>query len=60
MNERELEDEFMRFGRIRSLWVARKPPGQLGIVWSVQILSGVKGEALTWCAVDFNAGFGKY
>lgn len=25
--ERELEDEFVRFGRIRSIWVARKPAG---------------------------------
>eukprot|EP00199_Chlamydomonas_sp_CCMP681_P003333 CAMPEP_0119103764 /NCGR_PEP_ID=MMETSP1180-20130426/2134_1 /TAXON_ID=3052 ORGANISM="Chlamydomonas cf sp, Strain CCMP681" /NCGR_SAMPLE_ID=MMETSP1180 /ASSEMBLY_ACC=CAM_ASM_000741 /LENGTH=160 /DNA_ID=CAMNT_0007088343 /DNA_START=19 /DNA_END=501 /DNA_ORIENTATION=- len=27
ITERELEDEFGRFGRIRSVWVARKPPG---------------------------------
>mmetsp|Transcript_23029 Transcript_23029/g.50548 ORF Transcript_23029/g.50548 Transcript_23029/m.50548 type:complete len:192 (-) Transcript_23029:918-1493(-) len=27
INEREVEDEFKVFGRIRNLWVARKPPG---------------------------------
>jgi len=27
VTERELEDEFMRFGTLRSVWVARKPPG---------------------------------
>ncbi|KAF5828193.1 hypothetical protein DUNSADRAFT_18071 [Dunaliella salina] len=27
IHERDLEDEFIRFGRIRSVWVARKPPG---------------------------------
>ncbi len=25
--ERDLEDEFIRFGTLRSVWVARKPPG---------------------------------
>ncbi|KAG5225032.1 serine/arginine-rich splicing factor RSZ22A [Salix suchowensis] len=27
VSERELEDEFRRFGVIRSVWVARRPPG---------------------------------
>ncbi|GBG67732.1 hypothetical protein CBR_g860 [Chara braunii] len=27
VTERELEDEFRRFGVLRSVWVARKPPG---------------------------------
>jgi hypothetical protein len=27
INEREIEEEFGRFGRIQKLWVARKPPG---------------------------------
>ncbi|KAK9845828.1 hypothetical protein WJX81_003729 [Elliptochloris bilobata] len=27
ISERDLEDEFIRFGTIRSVWVARKPPG---------------------------------
>ena len=27
MTERDLEDEFIRFGTLRSVWVARKPPG---------------------------------
>lgn len=27
MSERDLEDEFIRFGTLRSVWVARKPPG---------------------------------
>jgi arginine/serine-rich splicing factor 7 len=27
VSERELEDEFARFGQIRSIWVARKPSG---------------------------------
>mmetsp|Transcript_41905 Transcript_41905/g.78391 ORF Transcript_41905/g.78391 Transcript_41905/m.78391 type:complete len:178 (-) Transcript_41905:410-943(-) len=27
VTERELEDEFMKFGTLRSVWVARKPPG---------------------------------
>lgn len=27
ISERELEDEFIRFGQVRSIWVARKPPG---------------------------------
>jgi len=27
VSERELEDEFMKFGTLRSVWVARKPPG---------------------------------
>jgi arginine/serine-rich splicing factor 7 len=27
IQERDLEDEFRRFGGIRSIWVARKPPG---------------------------------
>eukprot|EP00208_Stichococcus_sp_RCC1054_P007502 CAMPEP_0206134830 /NCGR_PEP_ID=MMETSP1473-20131121/237_1 /ASSEMBLY_ACC=CAM_ASM_001109 /TAXON_ID=1461547 /ORGANISM="Stichococcus sp, Strain RCC1054" /LENGTH=87 /DNA_ID=CAMNT_0053526455 /DNA_START=143 /DNA_END=402 /DNA_ORIENTATION=- len=25
--ERDLEDEFIRFGTLKSVWVARKPPG---------------------------------
>ena len=25
--EREVEDEFIRFGTLRSVWIARKPPG---------------------------------
>lgn len=25
--ERDLEDEFIRFGTLRSVWIARKPPG---------------------------------
>ncbi len=25
--ERDLEEEFIRFGTLRSVWVARKPPG---------------------------------
>jgi len=27
VTERELEDEFGKFGTLRSVWVARKPPG---------------------------------
>ncbi|KAK9916566.1 hypothetical protein WJX75_004299 [Coccomyxa subellipsoidea] len=27
ITERDLEDEFIRFGTLRSVWVARKPPG---------------------------------
>eukprot|EP00884_Botryococcus_braunii_P013702 jgi/Botrbrau1/22332/Bobra.0002s0011.1 len=27
ITERELEEEFVRFGTLRSVWVARKPPG---------------------------------
>ncbi|KAG6772942.1 hypothetical protein POTOM_024372 [Populus tomentosa] len=27
VSERDLEDEFRRFGVIRSVWVARRPPG---------------------------------
>ena len=27
ISERDLEDEFIRFGTLRSVWVARKPPG---------------------------------
>lgn len=27
IDERDVEAEFMRFGRLRSVWVARKPPG---------------------------------
>jgi RNA recognition motif. (a.k.a. RRM, RBD, or RNP domain) len=27
ITERELEDEFVRFGTLRNVWVARKPPG---------------------------------
>ncbi|DBB04094.1 hypothetical protein WJX77_008496 [Trebouxia sp. C0004] len=27
ISERDLEDEFGRYGRLRSVWVARKPPG---------------------------------
>eukprot|EP00193_Tetraselmis_chui_P004392 CAMPEP_0177760344 /NCGR_PEP_ID=MMETSP0491_2-20121128/5218_1 /TAXON_ID=63592 /ORGANISM="Tetraselmis chuii, Strain PLY429" /LENGTH=142 /DNA_ID=CAMNT_0019276239 /DNA_START=45 /DNA_END=473 /DNA_ORIENTATION=+ len=26
-SEAEVEDEFIRFGKLRSVWVARKPPG---------------------------------
>lgn len=26
-SERDLEDKFGRFGRLRNVWVARKPPG---------------------------------
>lgn len=25
--EKDIEDEFIRFGTLRSVWVARKPPG---------------------------------
>jgi len=25
--ERDLEDEFRRFGKLKSVWVARNPPG---------------------------------
>lgn len=25
--ERDIEEEFIRFGTLRSVWVARKPPG---------------------------------
>ncbi|KIY98074.1 RNA-binding protein 1 [Monoraphidium neglectum] len=27
ISERELEDSFARYGRLRNVWVARKPPG---------------------------------
>mmetsp|Transcript_32585 Transcript_32585/g.92380 ORF Transcript_32585/g.92380 Transcript_32585/m.92380 type:complete len:200 (-) Transcript_32585:950-1549(-) len=27
VSEQEVEDEFMRYGTLRSVWVARKPPG---------------------------------
>lgn len=27
ISERDLEDEFIRFGTLRSVWIARKPPG---------------------------------
>ncbi|KAK9794899.1 hypothetical protein WJX73_000365 [Symbiochloris irregularis] len=27
ISERDLEEEFVRFGTLRSVWVARKPPG---------------------------------
>jgi hypothetical protein len=27
ISERDIEDEFIRFGVLRSVWIARKPPG---------------------------------
>eukprot|EP00200_Dunaliella_tertiolecta_P019301 CAMPEP_0202401814 /NCGR_PEP_ID=MMETSP1128-20130828/3757_1 /ASSEMBLY_ACC=CAM_ASM_000463 /TAXON_ID=3047 /ORGANISM="Dunaliella tertiolecta, Strain CCMP1320" /LENGTH=51 /DNA_ID=CAMNT_0049005695 /DNA_START=79 /DNA_END=231 /DNA_ORIENTATION=- len=27
IHEMDLEDEFSRYGKVRSVWVARKPPG---------------------------------
>ncbi len=27
MNERDIDDVFGKFGRIASIWIARKPPG---------------------------------
>ena len=27
ISERDVEDEFIRFGTLKSVWVARKPPG---------------------------------
>lgn len=27
ISERELDDAFGRYGRLRNIWIARKPPG---------------------------------